>query len=469
MSGALAQLISFGAQDTYLTGNPQITFFKNVYKRYTNFSVEPLLVDTPFTTTNPSVSQEITFTVNRVGDLLGKCWLEVNLPNTLNGAAASNFVNWRNNTGHALIEHVILKIGGQEIDKQTGHYLDIYNELDPEGEHEEFGLNKHQSYLYTNNTNGDPTNCPPLKLYIPLKFWFNLNVGSSLPLVALQYHQVEIVVKLRSTNSLIVSDLQQPAISVPNMTVNLWGNFIFLGEQERTKFAKETHEYLITRVQEKVTTVSSTTVSLDEFTMPTKEIFFVFTDVSKAYNCTANICNPTNFTNGTITYPGGVATINAPGPANNTVDDIFRYSASRTLIPANFQNAGRFATDSGMFTYNSNALENFEKFQLMVNAQTERFPAKEASYFRLVTPKQAGYRTPSKHIYYYSFAFDPLSNQPSGSCNFSVISNVNLNFTNDNSNLTGFFGTGQREIRIFAVSYNILRINSGMGGLAFSN
>ena len=99
-----------------------------------------------------------------------------------------------------------------------------------------------------------------------MKFWFNLNVGSSLPLVALQYHQVEIVVKFRSTNSLIVSDLPQPAISVPNMTVNLWGNFIFLGEQERTKFAKETHEYLITRVQEKVTTLSSTTVSLDEFT-----------------------------------------------------------------------------------------------------------------------------------------------------------------------------------------------------------
>ena len=118
---------------------------------------------------------------------------------------ASIFTNWRNNTGHGLIKEITLRIGGQEIDKQDGYYLDIINELDPDGEEEHLGLNKHTSYLYVNNNHGNTNNCPPLRLFIPLKFWFNLNVGSALPLVALQYHEVEFDVVFRKLDELIVS------------------------------------------------------------------------------------------------------------------------------------------------------------------------------------------------------------------------------------------------------------------------
>ena len=204
-NGALAQLTSYGAQDVYLSGNPQITFFKSVYKRHTNFAMQDVLVSTTSTFLSQTQDTKLTFKVARNGDLLGKCWFEV-FQNTT-GGAASTFTNWRNNTGHGLIKEITLRIGGQEIDKQDGYYLDIINELDPDGEEEHLGLNKHTSYAYVNNNHGNTNNCPPLRLFIPLKFWFNLNVGSALPLVALQYHEVEFDVVFRKLDELIVSNV----------------------------------------------------------------------------------------------------------------------------------------------------------------------------------------------------------------------------------------------------------------------
>lgn len=467
MSGAVAQLISNGPQDLYFVGNPQITFFKNVYKRYTNFSVEAIKVATQ---NNSSLSMDnsttMTFYVDRNGDLLSECWLEIFLPPTQNGGNNASYVNWRNNTGHGLIEHIELKIGGATIDKHSGYFLDILNELDMNGEKEHIGLNKHSTLIYAKDSNGDSQNCPPLRLYIPLKFYFNTNKGLSLPLIGLQYHEVEIIVKFRPLRELIISDKQQPTtIDLRGDTqVNLWGNYVFLDKDERTKFAQSKHEYLVNRVSEKVTSASSNTIDISEFNMPTKELFFVFTDSNRNLNCKESICDPLSFTAPNITHNSGTYTFTSGNTSN--CDDLFNYEFSKNItLTSGLDN---FVKDSGMSLYNNKYLESFEKFNLKVLGQTNRFTAKEASYFRIVTPVQAGYKVPSKHIYYYSFSLDAENNQPKGAANFSKLENKSLFFDGNNTNQL-FSDSNNRDIRIFTVNYNILRIMSGMAGYAFAN
>ena len=97
-------------------------------------------------------------------------------------------------------------------------------------------------------------------------------------------------------------------------------------------------------------------------------------------------------------------------------------------------------------------------FKLQLNGH-DRFSARNASYFRTVQPYQAGHRVPEKHVYNYSFALKPEEHQPSGTCNFSRIDNAQLVTTN----------ALEATDKIYAVNYNVLRIMSGMGGLAYSN
>ena len=130
MGGGLMQLVAYGAQDIYLTGNPQITFFKVVYRRHTNFSME--CISQVFNGSVGNAASNVTATIARNGDLISSMHLDVLFPTgNLHANAAGltgTYANWTNNTGHAFVDFVELEIGGQKIDKQWGHWLDIYNE-----------------------------------------------------------------------------------------------------------------------------------------------------------------------------------------------------------------------------------------------------------------------------------------------------------------------------------------------------
>ena len=423
MGGGLMQLVAYGAQDIYLTGNPQITFFKVVYRRHTNFSME--CIEQTLDGSVSASASSVTATISRNGDLVSSMHLDVKITGEASGVAGHTYVNYTNNTGHALIDTVELEIGGQRIDKHYGHWLDVWNELTDHDGQEKTLLNKHSaknSYLrsHTNATLND------LQLYVPLKFWFNRNPGLALPLIALQYHEVKVKLVTRALNDLVNFDGSGTVGMTTAPSVKLWVDYIYLDTDERRRFAQQSHEYLIEQLQYQKETASSN-VSLN-LNHPVKELLWTVQEVTAASGATTVVD----------------ATANVQGTIANK-NDWFNYMGNAATHTEHINGAQSF--------------EGFSNFRLVLNGH-DRFAQRNASYFRTLQPLQAGHVVPEKHVYNYSFALKPEEHQPSGTCNFSRIDNAKMVFG-------GVLATS--NLNVYAVNYNVLRIMSGMGGLAYSN
>ena len=210
MAGGLMQLVAYGAQDVYLTANPQITFWKVTYRRHTNFAMEA--IEQTFNG-QADFGRRVQCTISRNGDLAYRTYLEVTLPSV--GGADHEFSRWLDYPGEQLINEVEVEIGGQTIDRQYGQWMHIWNQLTMTKEQEAgylkmVGHTTALTYLthprYYSNPGACDVNglsvCAPLKelpettLYVPLQFWFNRNPGLALPLIALQYHEVKININL---------------------------------------------------------------------------------------------------------------------------------------------------------------------------------------------------------------------------------------------------------------------------------
>jgi len=431
MGGGLMQLVAYGAQDIYLTGNPQITFFKVVYRRHTNFAMEAIEQ-----TISGSVAvngSTVSSTISRNGDLVGRLWLDVKLDSTGMGGS-STYANWTNNTGHAFLKECEVEIGGQKIDKHYSQWLDIWNELTDHDESEWIGLNKHaakNAYLKSTSSAVGPVS--DQRVYVPLQFWFCRNPGLALPLIALQYHEVKVKLTTRPMISLVNSAGTLAEGTPKNPALKLWADYIYLDTDERRRFAQVSHEYLIEQVQ-KESGAMSTSQKLT-FNHPVKELIWVVQDDT----VTAQQLHASTTADATLNETGAMANGN----------DYFNYTSNLTSAGAE-QIAGVSCSES------------FATAKLVLNGH-DRFAARKASYFRLCQPIQAGHKVPTKHIYNYSFALKPEEHQPSGTCNFSRIDNANLLFTRDSGSYSG------DTLSVYAVNYNVLRIMSGMGGLAYSN
>ena len=369
MGGGLMQLVAYGAQDIYLTGNPQITFFKVVYRRHTNFAVES--IEQTFNG-SAELGKKFSCTISRNGDLLHRVYLEVELADENSGAVDTLY-------GFDLIDYVELEIGGQCIDKHYGQWMALWTNL----------THNVDSYTMLENmmgTNGSGA----VKNYIPLQFWFCRNPGLALPLIALQYHEVKINVQFVSATI---------ANNISNCCV--FCDYIFLDTDERRRFAQVSHEYLIEQVQTsnaKTVAASATNSSELRFNHPVKELVWVM------------------------------------------------MSSSGTALP----------TTTNLLQLNGH----------------DRFKVRSGSYFTDVQRYQhhTGSSAPSTGIttlgsiadetHVYSFALKPEEHQPSGTCNFSRI---------DNAVLVTVNGATAGTLTVYAVNYNVLRIMSGMGGLAYSN
>ena len=411
--GGLLQLVAMGKQDVFLSGNPQITMFKMVYRRYTNFAIEsqPMYFDG-----DPDFGKKLTCLVPRRGDLLGPVFLEVTLPNiTLasNGSAAS----YVNAIGHALIKEITIEIGEQEIDKQTGEWMEIYSNLTTPVE-KKFGfydmIGKVDGYI-------PPTLYGPFKLYIPLRFWFNKNPGLYLPLLALQYHPVRINITLRPLQQLFYSG--ELVTNCDTTTVNnakisnmmLWGDYVYLDVEERRRFVSSAHEYLIEQVQ--YTPPLGLPASAPQFPLrlefnhPIKELIWVLKrDIMDSYH------EWFNFSSLSISEVG-------------TRTDL--------LSTAILQLDG-----------------------------LDRFQERDAGYFRLVQPWQYHTVIPNDDfLYCYSFALKPEELQPSGSLNASRIDSLVLQITTNQSTTPA---RGNCTARVYAVNHNVLRVVDGFGGLLFT-
>ena len=230
MGGGLMQLVAYGAQDIYLTGNPQITFWKVVYRRHTNFARES--IEQTFNGT-VAAGARVTATISRNGDLLHRMYLELT---SANGDTATN-------NGAAAIDNVECQIGGQQIDKHYGHWMEVWAELTESNDAKVAGRVGRSEGTNFQNMSGmggceDAVNAAAHIVHVPLQFWFCRNPGLALPLIALQYHEVKVITTFTSV-----------AGTGANFAAKLWCDYIYLDTDERRRFAQVSHEYLIEQVQ----------------------------------------------------------------------------------------------------------------------------------------------------------------------------------------------------------------------------
>jgi hypothetical protein len=406
------QLVAYGAQDIYLTGNPQITFFKVVYRRHTNFAMEA--IENTYTG-QADLGRRFTVTIARNGDLLGRIYLETDVDVDFSGSSTSDVPDTPssnfNRLGHKMIDYVEVEIGGQLIDKHYGIWMDIWCQLTHSAE-------QWEKLLRLVNGSLDTSTPGVQKLYVPLQFWFCRNPGLYLPLIALQYHEVKLNIQLHNEDKTGVPT----GTTIQHIrSMKVYCDYVFLDTDERRRFAQVSHEYLIEQVQYNNAvslgasqTSTSNKIETLRFNHPCKELVWV---------------------------------------VQSSAEDSY-----------NFANASTLATQNPDWVKSA---------VLQLNNQ-DRFKRRDGTYFRCVQPYQhhtgafqQNPQTETGFIYVYSFAIKPEDHQPSGTCNFSRIDNtvLALDVNQQNPELTG----DSFLLKVYAVNYNVLRIMSGMGGLAYSN
>ena len=546
MGGGLLQLVAYGAQDVYLTGNPQITFFKVVYRRHTNFALESIQQ-----TFNGSVGygQRVTATVSRNGDLISRAYLELE----------SNDPNLVPYFGLRVLKEAEVEIGGQRIDKHYSEWMYIWNELTmPEGKKEAYfdmvggsgslsgggkhlelktnmfniqapavrpglihvqarttdengvivqgstvlkiipvtdatasgasgqatitihnsvgysdSLNLNTTKLFVDplefrifiedagddvqfiaNTDADSSGAneeligdDPMtglldvtayfivatdaskpaekleKMYVPLQFWFCNNFGLALPLIGLQYHEVKINIQFEEASKCVLHG----AINVPNdLKASLWVDYVYLDTDERRKFAQSSHEYLIEQLQFTGRESVSNKVKLN-LNHPVKELIWI---------------------------------VNKEGKSNN---DWFNFTDNEDKLKLE-HTLENYEEVKNKLSGTRGSKNPIKSGKLILNGN-DRFYERDGRYFNLVQPFQHHTNIPNNAgINVYSFALKPEEHQPSGTLNMSRIDTATLSL-NYESDVT----TSTDNLSVYAINYNVLRILSGMGGIAYSN
>jgi hypothetical protein len=467
MSGGLMQLVAYGAQDIYLTGNPQITFFKVVYRRYTNFSLEA--IEQTFNG-QADFGKKVMCNISRNGDLIHRTYLQATIPDVVlqrsraPGATATDLLGfrWVSWLGHSLIKTVELEIGGQRIDKHYSAWLHIWNELTQTSGHAVGYANmvgNTADLTAISHVAGNAAADVVVKgktLYVPLQFWFCRNHGLALPLIALQYHEVKISIEFEQVSNLYWAGTQTTStatawttsptsVTVPSLgAASIYVDYVFLDTEERRRFAQVSHEYLIEQLQ--FTGSESTSVGASNykaklsFNHPCKELIW-----------TAQLST-------TSSAPFGPQAFNFSDALYSTGADLVSGTTWDYLVAGA---GGGALTAQNFFTKSGVNPVSLAKLQLNGH---DRFAERPGSYFNLVQPYQHHTNVPSAGVNVYSFALLPEEHQPSGSCNMSRIDNATLQL-----NFTAAAAAVGVSISVYAVNYNVLRIMSGMGGLAYAN
>lgn len=281
-AGSLSQLIAKDSQDLYHIGNPQITFFKTVYSRYTNFSVES--IDNEVSGI-PEPNQIISIPIQKKGDLLSKLYLEIELEETVSAFVeqiSGGDASVQGRLGYQLIDYIDLEIGGQLIERMTGTFIDIYNQLTHTNA--DFiklnrlvngSLGQGNNTFVTGISNNNGTHTLYSRVLIPIPFWFTKESGLALPLVALKYHNVNLKIKFRPKTDLINANTRLRDYSFKSS--KLWCDYIFLDIEERRRFSLQCHEYLIEQTQNDGPISTDSTIQDFKLRLnhPVKELFWI--------------------------------------------------------------------------------------------------------------------------------------------------------------------------------------------------
>ena len=504
MGGGLMQLVAYGAQDVYLTGNPQITFWTVAYKRHTNFAMEA--IEQTFNG-QADFGRRVQCTISRNGDLAYRTYLQVTLPEVKQGDITDlKSARWLDYPGEQLINSVEVEIGGQRIDRQYGDWMHIWNQLTMTSE-QEAGYHKmigHTTQLtYATDPSfaqlddacsGDsevPQVCEPRQdlpettLYVPLQFWFCRNPGLALPLIALQYHECKISIDLRPLDECLWTNTNSSQPSKSLVAASLYVDYVFLDADERRRMAQNSHQYLIDQLQftgDESIGSSSNKIKLN-FNHPCKELVWVVQPDANVDYCNSlkssnelfklRGAQPFNYTDALDVVPRTMAAYVQTGTNGVAIADMS--SNDNLLTGATVGVASdetTKVTDAGAFVIGETSRklhcwgENpVVMAKLQLNGQ-DRMSEREGSYFDVVQPFQHHTRSPDTGINVYSFALRPESHQPSGTCNMSRIDNATLQLAVSANTVSG---NDTAKVRVYATNYNVLRVMSGMGGLAYSN
>ena len=516
MGGGLLQLVAYGAQDAYITGNPHITFWKVMYKRHTNFAMEAMRVNF---TGAPAFGQRVVAVVNRNADLLYRTYLEVTLPDTRTASSAGGVINWtqgaQRRLGYLMIQQIEVEVGGQVMDRHYGEWMYLWETLSAP-----YDQSVKLDAMLGGDQGGRPsslTSCNgrPNVLYIPLSFWFCRNPGLALPLIALQYHEVHFNLIFRKEIDLVsgtagvAGSISTAAAALPNpKEASLYIDYIYLDTDERRRFAQQSHEYLIDQLQYSLQQTLTTANARIDLTLnhPIKELVWVFQDARKtdcasttsiadgytspfSYDDIVDRCRiqingqdrfderygdyfwkvqPYQHHTGGAFWPtrnslSTAFTANAAGTAtiSDTVLDVSAWSSGVFLPGMSLSGNGTlpgtvivgYGTGSGKTgTYIVNIAQTVSSGSITGTVADHAFPV-------------------ANPINVYSFALQPEEHQPSGTCNFSRIDTATLVFDSKTSGGQGTFPAKSYpyNFRMYAVNYNIFRVMSGMGGLAYSN
>tara|TARA_Y100000996_G_C22520437_1_gene642219 strand:+ start:102 stop:1616 length:1515 start_codon:yes stop_codon:yes gene_type:complete len=504
MGGGIMQLTASGVQDNYITGNPQITFFKSVYRRHTNFAIETIqqIIDgdlgTETTNTNSTVK------ITKTADLLNGIYIVC--PQHTLGINATELIN-----------SVDLVIGGTLMDRQTNEWMKVWDELT-------IDHNKKEGYKYMtggfNTTNKVSTN--QSSVTIPLNFWFCRHIGLSLPLISIQYH--DIILKIEWG---INSEINRGGSTSITSLCEVWCDNIFLDSEERKRFGENEHEYLIEQVQtiDTINQSPSSKFKLNSFNHPLKEIIWtedgnnvnqisnekinitingierlseqykeyytlkqpyqhhtnipsynikeheepIFQETPIDSGITNHYDNPHLFTDNYNTYiklyqnsidfntnatdifkVGDIINIWRGDGADGTAISTFRKTTMTQLVTV---------TSIGTHTDGSNITKRVT-FTPSLNGVEPSIDGTEMKSYIIARRdySKSSYSKMKKNIYVYSFCLNPEEHQPSGTCNFSSFDDCKLNFTSNVSIDT-----------VFAMNYNILRISNGLVSLRFTN
>ena len=510
MGGALMQLVAYGAQDVFLTGTPEITFWKVSYRRHTNFAMES--IEQTFSG-QADFGRRVTCTISRNGDLAYRTYLQVTLPeiNQNMNSGGNVYARWLDYVGEQLVAQVEVEIGGQRIDRQYGDWMHIWNQMTLSSEQQRgyfkmIGNTTQLTYItepdYA-NINGPcastgapsqvcaPRNAlPETTLYVPLQFWFCRNPGLALPLIALQYHEVKINLDLRPIGECLwaVSQLDSGSgtVSVADayqqslVAASLYVDYIFLDTDERRKMAQNPHEYLFEQLQftgDESVGSSSNKIKLN-FNHPCKELVWVVQGDENVDYCNSLIggetlyktlgAQPFNYTDAIDALPNAVRAFGADETSAFVGDDVLGDATALSANPtgqAGLSDAGTFVLAESALDMHCWGENPVVTAKLQLNGQ-DRFSEREGSYFDTVQPFQHHTRAPDTGINVYSFALRPEEHQPSGTCNFSRIDNAVLQLVLSSGTVSG---VKTAKVRVYAVNYNVLRVMSGMAGVAYSN
>jgi Large eukaryotic DNA virus major capsid protein/Major capsid protein N-terminus len=367
MAGGLMQLVAYGAQDVYLTGNPQITFWKVSYKRHTNFAMES--IEQTFNG-QADFGRRVTCTISRNGDLAYRTYLQVTLPEINQSMKNNNvhsgvYARWLDFPGEQLISQVEVEIGGQRIDRQYGDWMHIWNNLtlpvdQTSGYYGMVGNTTELTFITDpsfNDVDGPcqsnaprqvcaPRNAlPETTLYVPFQFWYCRNPGLALPLIALQYHEVKINLDIRPIDECLwaVGTLNHAncaaaggrvtaAYNQSLVAASLYVDYVFLDTDERRRMAQNPHEYLIEQLQftgDESVGSSSNKIKLN-FNHPVKELIWVVQPDQNVDYCSSLDCDqllyrllgaqPFNYTDAVDALPNAIHAFGGPEAVDQYID-----------------------------------------------------------------------------------------------------------------------------------------------------